>query len=47
MPIAKNWKTWGRLARPHGVPGLLAQLTDAHQAAGAAMTSELLQRTSA
>ncbi|ODT44789.1 MAG: hypothetical protein ABS70_04665 [Nitrospira sp. SCN 59-13] len=43
----KELEHLGRLARLDGAPGLLAQLTDAHQAACAAMTSELLQRPAA
>ncbi|MCS6326039.1 MAG: response regulator [Nitrospira sp.] len=43
----KELEHLGRLARLDGTPGLLAQLTDAHQAVCAAMTSELLQRTAA
>ncbi|MBA5862311.1 MAG: response regulator [Nitrospira sp. CR1.1] len=43
----KELENLGRLAHLEGAAGLLAQLTDAHQAACAAMTSELLQRTAA
>ncbi len=43
----KELEHQGRLASLDSAPGLLAQLTDAHQAACAAMTSELLQRTAA
>lgn len=39
--------TLGGLAPLDGAPDLLAQLTDAHQAACATMASELLQRTAA
>jgi signal transduction histidine kinase/DNA-binding response OmpR family regulator/HPt (histidine-containing phosphotransfer) domain-containing protein len=41
----KELENLGRLARLDGAAGLLAQLTDAHQAACATITSELLQRT--
>ncbi|HNJ19705.1 MAG TPA: response regulator [Nitrospira sp.] len=43
----KELENLGRLARLDDAPSLLAQLTDAHQAACAAMTSELLQRPAA
>ena len=43
----KELEHLGRLANLDRAPGLLAQLTDTHQAACAAMTSELLQRTAA
>ena len=41
----KELENLGRLARLDGAAGLLAQLTDAHQATCATITSELLQRT--
>ena len=41
----KELESLGRLARLDGAAALLAQLTDAHQAACAEITSELLQRT--
>ena len=41
----KELENLGRLARLDGAADLLAQLTDAHQAACATITSELLQRT--
>ena len=41
----KELENLGRLARLDGAAGLLAQLTDAHQAACAVITRELLQRT--
>ena len=41
----KELENLGRLARLDGAASLLAQLTDAHQAACATITSELLQRT--